>query len=73
MKEKFKSFVQNKSSQIILYALFVIITSTALYLSQKSVVAFLLLLASLLVLYYMNFKNLTKWIGSVIYSHPVRS
>lgn len=62
MKEQIKGFVEYKSAQIILYTLFIVITSTALYLSQKSVVAFLLLLASLLVLYYMKLKNITKWI-----------
>ena len=69
MKEKLIGFLQNKWSQVILFTLFVVITSLSLYLSQKSVVAFLLLLASLLVLYYMKLKNLTKWIigGGILF------
>ncbi|CAM5203610.1 Branched-chain amino acid transport system permease protein OS=Ureibacillus acetophenoni OX=614649 GN=SAMN05877842_10270 PE=4 SV=1 [Ureibacillus acetophenoni] len=69
MKEKITLFLENKWSQVILFTLFVAITSLSLYLSQKSVVAFLLLLASLLVLYYMKLKNLTKWLigGGILF------
>ncbi|KGR89990.1 branched-chain amino acid ABC transporter permease [Ureibacillus massiliensis 4400831 = CIP 108448 = CCUG 49529] len=69
MKEKLNLFLQHKWSQVILFTLFVVITSAALYLSQKSVIAFLLLLASLLVLYYMKLKNVTKWIvgGGILF------
>ncbi|HWI47755.1 MAG TPA: branched-chain amino acid ABC transporter permease, partial [Rummeliibacillus sp.] len=67
MKEKLSLFRLQKWPQIILFTLFVAVTSTALYLSQKSVISFLLLLSSLLLLYYMNLKNVTKWImGSVL-------
>lgn len=62
MKKKWSVLSQNKSSQIILFILFVGITSTSLYLSQKSVISFLLLLSSLLILYYMNLTNLVKWL-----------
>ena len=65
MKLTLSTFSQNKLAQIILYTLFVIVTSAALYFSQKSVVAFLLLLSSLLILYYLNLKNLTKWIVAI--------
>ena len=65
MKLTLSTFFQNKLAQIILYTLFVIVTSAALYFSQKSVVAFLLLLSSLLILYYLNLKNLTKWIVAI--------
>ena len=65
MKLTLSTFFQNKLAQIILYTLFVIATSAALYFSQKSVVAFLLLLSSLLILYYLNLKNLTKWIVAI--------
>ena len=62
MKKISSLFLQHKWSQLILFTLFVFVTSTALYFSQKSVVAFLLLLSSLLILHYMNLKNITKWI-----------
>lgn len=62
MKKKWTSFLQHKWSQLTLFILFVVITSSALYLSQKSVISFLLLLSSLLVLYYMNLKNKAKWL-----------
>ena len=65
MKLTLSTFSQNKLAQIVLYTLFVIVTSAALYFSQKSVVAFLLLLSSLLILYYLNLKNLTKWIVAI--------
>lgn len=62
MKEKISAFKLPKWSQIIIFVVFVAVTSTALYFSQKSVVSFLLLLSSLLLIYYMNLKNMTKWI-----------
>lgn len=62
MKGKLTTFLQHKWSQVILFTAFVFITSLALYFSQKSVVSFLLLLSSLLILHYMNLKNITKWI-----------
>ncbi|MEK4252579.1 branched-chain amino acid ABC transporter permease [Ureibacillus sp. FSL K6-2830] len=62
MKEKLSMLLQKKSVQITLFTLFIIVTSSALYFSQKSVVSFLLLLSSLLILYYMNLKVVTKWI-----------
>ncbi|TSI08623.1 branched-chain amino acid ABC transporter permease [Lysinibacillus sp. BW-2-10] len=62
MKEKLTAFYQNKWAQTVFLALFVIVTSAALYFSQKSVVSFLLLLSSLLILHFMNLKNVTKWI-----------
>ena len=65
MKSTLSTFFKNKLAQIVLYVLFVIVTSAALYFSQKSVVAFLLLLSSLLILYYLNLKNVTKWIVAV--------
>lgn len=67
MKKKRALFLKNKWSQVILFTVFVVVTSSALYFSQKSVVSFLLLLSSLLILYYMNLKNITKWLmGGVL-------
>lgn len=65
MKEKLTASFQKKSVQILLFVLFIIITSTALYFSQKSVISFLLLLSSLLILYYMNLQVITKWITAL--------
>src|SRR3954468_8769319 len=62
MKKISSLFSQHKWSQLSLFTLFVLVTSLSLYFSQKSVVAFLLLLSSLLILHYMNLKNITKWI-----------
>lgn len=61
MKEKWSLFLLHKWSQVILFTVFIAVTSTALYFSQKSVISFLLLLSSLLILYYMKLKNITKW------------
>jgi branched-chain amino acid transport system permease protein len=61
MKEKWSLFLLHKWSQVILFTVFIVVTSTALYLSQKSVISFLLILSSLLILYYMKLKNITKW------------
>ncbi|WP_442854446.1 branched-chain amino acid ABC transporter permease [Bacillus sp. FJAT-29937] len=38
------------------------VSSLSLFMAQRSVTAFLLLLSSLLLLYFTNFKNLTKWL-----------
>lgn len=65
MKKNLTSIFKNKWSQIILFTAFILITSGALYFSQKSVLSFLLLLSSLLMLHYMNLKNVTKWIVAV--------
>ncbi|MDI2589327.1 branched-chain amino acid ABC transporter permease [Psychrobacillus sp. NEAU-3TGS] len=62
MKESLAKFLQYKWSQVILFTVFVAVSSAALFFSQKSVTAFLLLLSSLLVLHYMKLKNVTKWI-----------
>lgn len=62
MKEKILNPLKNKWTQLCLFVLFVFVTSIALYFSQKSVVSFLLLLSSLLLLYYMNLKLITKWV-----------
>jgi branched-chain amino acid transport system permease protein len=52
---------QSRLTQGSLYALFVAVTALSVYLSDKSVVAFLLLLGSLLLLYYTSFPNGVKW------------
>lgn len=61
MRGKLNAFVKNKWLQLILFTIFVVVTASALYFSQKSVVSFLLLLSSLLILNYLKLKNITKW------------
>jgi branched-chain amino acid transport system permease protein len=62
MKSWWNNYKNNKLAQGILLFLYIGVTSLSLYTAQKSVTAFLLLLASLLLLYFTNFKNLTKWL-----------
>ncbi|WP_049869838.1 MULTISPECIES: branched-chain amino acid ABC transporter permease [Paenibacillus] len=56
----------SKSLQAGLLAAFVVVTSGAVYLMDKSVLAFLLLLGSLLLLYYTGFSNGIKWASAGI-------
>ena len=51
----------SKPLQGALLAALVVLTSAAVYFVDKSVTAFLLLLGSLLVLYYTSFSNGMKW------------
>ncbi|WP_379967903.1 branched-chain amino acid ABC transporter permease [Ectobacillus sp. sgz5001026] len=59
-------FKQNKLLQGVLLALYIVITSASLYFSQKSVIAFLLLLFSLLLLYYTSFTTRIKWMIGLV-------
>lgn len=56
----------SKMAQWILIIAYVLITSVGLVLAQESVIAFLLLLLSLLILYYLNLSNRMKWIIGII-------
>jgi branched-chain amino acid transport system permease protein len=62
MKSLWNKYKHNKLAQGIFLLIYISVTSLSLYLAEKSVTAFLLLLASLLLLYFTNFKNLTKWL-----------
>ncbi|MFZ7944814.1 branched-chain amino acid ABC transporter permease [Neobacillus sp. 19] len=62
MKALWNTYKQKKSVQGVFLLIYIGVTSLGLFLAQKSVTAFLLLLASLLLLYFTNFKNLTKWV-----------
>ncbi len=53
---------QNVKIQALILVIFVTCTSLGVYLTAKSVTSFLLLLASLLMLYYTSFSNRVKWI-----------
>lgn len=57
---------QSKLLQGVLLALYIVITSASLYMSQKSVTSFLLLLFSLLLLYYTNFTSKIKWLIGLV-------
>jgi branched-chain amino acid transport system permease protein len=62
-----QALTQNTKIQALIFVLFVAVTALSVYLMAKSVVAFLLLLASLLMLYYTSFTNRVKWIiGGVL-------
>ncbi|KOO42852.1 branched-chain amino acid ABC transporter permease [Priestia koreensis] len=62
MKKLLDALKVNKRAQIILLVCYIAITSLSLFFAQKSVIAFLLLLFSLLLLYYTSFQNRTKWL-----------
>lgn len=58
----------NKKHQAILIIAYIVLTAGSLILAQKSVIAFLLLLASLLLLHFTGLSNLKKWLiaGAVL-------
>jgi branched-chain amino acid transport system permease protein len=61
--DKMKQLLKKSpSAQAIVFALFVVVTALSVHFLNKSVIAFLLLLASLLLLYYTSFTNRVKWI-----------
>lgn len=62
MKLLWNKYKHNKLGQGIFLLLYIGVTSLSLFMAQRSVFAFLLLLSSLLLLYFTNFKNLTKWL-----------
>ncbi|MBO9129068.1 branched-chain amino acid ABC transporter permease [Bacillus sp. 165] len=62
MKKLIAYLEDNKLAQGLLIVLYIVATSLSLYLAQKSVVAFLLLLFSLLLLYYTSFPIRVKWL-----------
>ncbi|AST07168.1 branched-chain amino acid ABC transporter permease [Anoxybacillus flavithermus] len=69
MKKWLNVLEQNKRLQAVVIAVYIVITFISLYFAQKSVVAFLLLLSSLLLLYFTTFSNRVKWlIGIVVLS-----
>lgn len=61
LRKLWNVFLIHKWAQILLFTIYVIVTSLSLFLAQKSVVAFLLLLFSLLLLYFMKLGNKVKW------------
>lgn len=66
MKTLMNKLSTSKRSQIILFTLYVIITSVSLYLADSSVVSFLLLLFSILILYFLKLSNKLKWLIGIV-------
>lgn len=68
MKNYIAKLKDNKIAQGSLLAGYILVTTLSLYLSQKSVIAFLLLLGSLLILHFTNLGVKMKWLiaGSVL-------
>lgn len=66
MIQKAKLWLTDSKVQIILYVAYILVTSASLYFASKSVTSFLLLLASLLILYYFKWSNRTKWIVAIV-------
>ncbi|WP_409298323.1 branched-chain amino acid ABC transporter permease [Peribacillus sp. SCS-26] len=64
MKKLWNSYSENKWFQGVFLLAFVSVTTVSLYLAQKSVTAFLLLLSSLLLLYFTKFPNWAKWLAA---------
>lgn len=62
-----QALAQNSYMQALILVLLVSVTALSVYMTAKSVIAFLLLLASLLLLYYTSFSNKVKWmLGGVM-------
>lgn len=57
---------RSKPAQALLLTLFVLITAASVYFSNKSVIAFLLLLGSLLLLYLTTFRPSVKWLTGAV-------
>lgn len=66
MKTMIKKLSASKSAQVILFVLYVLVTSASLYLMDSSVVSFLLLLFSILILYFLKISNRWKWIIGIL-------
>ncbi|WP_018665247.1 branched-chain amino acid ABC transporter permease [Heyndrickxia acidiproducens] len=65
MKNYGNALLSNNKLSGVLFILYVLLVSFGLYLSQKSILSFLLLLGSLLILYFLRFSNRVKWITGV--------
>ncbi|MDF2910403.1 MAG: branched-chain amino acid transporter permease [Sporolactobacillus laevolacticus] len=61
----FDKIAQNKKNQVILFIAYVVLTGLGLFLLPNSTIAFLLLLFSILVLYYLNFNLRAKWVTGI--------
>ncbi|EPZ39397.1 MULTISPECIES: branched-chain amino acid ABC transporter permease [Anoxybacillus] len=66
MKKWLNVLEKNKRLQATVIGVYIATTFISLYLAQKSVVAFLLLLSSLLFLYFTSFSNRVKWVIGIL-------
>ncbi|MBP3040297.1 branched-chain amino acid ABC transporter permease [Bacillaceae bacterium Marseille-Q3522] len=66
MRKLITTISEHKMAQLSLFIAYVFFTGLSLYLAQKSVISFLLLLFSLLILYYLKLGNKTKWIIGLV-------
>lgn len=66
MKTLINKLSASKRNQMILFTLYVVITSVSLYLVDSSVVSFLLLLFSILILYFLKISNKLKWLIGIV-------
>ncbi|KIP20666.1 leucine/isoleucine/valine transporter permease subunit [Anoxybacillus ayderensis] len=66
MKKWLNVLEKNKRLQATVIGMYIATTFISLYLAQKSVVAFLLLLSSLLFLYFTSFSNRVKWVIGIL-------
>ncbi|XJZ27549.1 branched-chain amino acid ABC transporter permease [Bacillota bacterium Lsc_1132] len=66
MKLLINKVTNHKTTQILLFAAYVVVTTTSLYLAEKSVAAFLFLLFSIFILYFLKIGNKTKWIIGIV-------
>nr|WP_283163444.1 branched-chain amino acid ABC transporter permease [Sporolactobacillus mangiferae] len=62
----FNKIAESKRNQIILFIAYVLVTGLGLILLPDSTVAFLLLLFSILILYYIDFNLKAKWITGLV-------
>ncbi|MDR4947020.1 branched-chain amino acid ABC transporter permease [Neobacillus cucumis] len=66
MKERLNSLFTKTRVQILFFAAYVIVTAASLYFADTSVISFLLLLLSILILYFLNLGNKLKWIIGIV-------
>jgi branched-chain amino acid transport system permease protein len=66
MSKWIAAFQKNRTSQVIVLGLFILVSSASVYFLERSVTAFLLLLGSLLLLHYTHLTNRTKWVVGLL-------
>ncbi|WP_262392506.1 branched-chain amino acid ABC transporter permease [Sporolactobacillus inulinus] len=66
MSAFFEKIAQKQKNQIILFLTYVIVTGAGLFLLPDSTIAFLLLLFSILILYYLNLNLRAKWVTGIV-------
>jgi branched-chain amino acid transport system permease protein len=62
IKNTFQQFANSTKAQVLFFAAYVLITALGLFLLSDSVIAFLVLLLSILILYYLKLNVKIKWV-----------